>query len=138
MKDILNLNLRGRVRITTLKHGEISNYLEVNNAIDPTVAKDVVRHCIAGEIDYSLSQIGVYKAGGLLAIKTVALADITYSGTDRVRLAVLFYTSDFADTLDECRLIAPVVGNFSIITGLSVTKSSIEDMQLIWTIDINT
>jgi hypothetical protein len=130
----LNLQLKGKIEYELYgPGGVIEKSGEVSNAIDTAIAREVVRRAI-GDGDRVIDQIAVYKASGLLSAKTVA--SVTYSGAARVRYRVLFDFADFNDTLDEARLYCVAEGAFSTITGLSIAKTSLQQLGIIWSIDI--
>lgn len=134
LTSLLNLELKGKVEYELIGPGGIIEKSgEVANAIDTAVAREVVRRAI-GDGDRVIDQVAVYKAAGLLA--TATIASVTYTGAARVRYRVLFDFADFNDTLDEARLYCVAEGAFSTITGLAIQKTSLQQLGIIWSIDI--
>jgi hypothetical protein len=98
-----------------------------------TNSKTIIAKCIGGDTSYVINKIYVYKAGVLKASK---LATIAFPTSVKTQFSVVFDLLDFNDTIDEVRLGSDSGGNFSAITGLSITKDNLHKMSIYWTIQI--
>lgn len=98
-------------------------------------AKNILVHALA-EGTFLVDQIKVYKAGAPLA----TTPPLTWSfppGNDKVLFNGRFDEASFNDTFDEIRLDSSTGGNFSKITGLSVTKNNTLQLEVQWKITLN-
>lgn len=135
LKDIIKPKFKGEVKIWTEdRYGNITILYEDHNTIVAN-AENVIRRCISGDA-YPIDNIAAYKAAVLLATKEVTTDDRTLISTDAFEFTTIFTFDDFDDTLDELRLVSSLAGNFSEVTGLSIEKTSLEQLGVTWKITI--
>ena len=136
MKEIIKPNAKGHLKLWLIdKDGKITVLYDDHNAIVAD-AETIMRNCISG---YStpVDAIVAYKSGGVLASKTVGEEERAFVSTNGFTFTTLFTFADFNDTLDELRLESSIVGSFSEVTGLDISKSSEEQLGISWTITFN-
>lgn len=134
-QETYHKNTRGHIKITKFNaQGDARVIVDRANLIlansDAIVAK-----LLGGTANWNLDRIGVYKATSLIIANSIT--SVSYPATNSVKFAAYFSTSDFNDTIDEVRLASAIGGDFSQVTGLSVTKDSTQELLIEWTIIIN-
>lgn len=96
-------------------------------------SKVIIAKTIGGNINFSINQIKVYSGGILLA---TAIPVISFPISNKTEFFAEFDTTSFTGTVDELRLCSSVGGDFSQITGISITKNNIQNMSVKWSIEI--
>ena len=134
MRDTLNAIIKGKIEIyQILDNGEKVLILERDNAIQPE-AVDVIRRCIAGESN-KVDTIQVYESDTLKSEKITSHQILT--GFDnKVKFISLFDENSFVGGFDELRLVSSTTGNFSKVTGLSLTKQVNTRISIEWVLTI--
>lgn len=134
MKEIINIGIKGHLKIWIVDKDGERILFDDHNDVDTIPALDIIRRCISGE-DKPIDLVACYKAAVLLASKS--FTSISYGGTEDVTYTSLFTFGDFNDTLDEIRLVSSILGNFSTVTGLSITKTDAQELGISWTLTFN-
>lgn len=136
IQDNLKPQIHGHLKVEILENGKRTILYDDHNDIQAAVAETVIRNCISG---YStpLDYIAAYKAGGLLASKTLTEDYRTFTSTDAFTFLVLFDFEDFNDTLDEVRLGSSIEGVFSKVESLSIEKTNLQQLSISWKITIS-
>lgn len=99
-------------------------------------ARKIIAHCLGGDILYALNQIGVYKAGVLVA--NTPSVTINYpAGDDKIRINGRFNEASFNDTVDEIKLGSIAGGIFSQVGSLSILKTNTIQLEIEWVLTIN-
>ncbi len=98
-------------------------------------AKQIICNALAGQSGYILDTIKPYKAGTALATSTSVT--YTFPTFNQISINATFNEASFNDTLDELRLVCAAHGDFSYITGISVTKTNVLQLQVNWLLTIN-
>lgn len=122
---------KGKISIINAITSEI--LLEHNNAIQP-FANESMAKLLAGDLSYIPSVIGVYLASVNIALSVNPLI-ISNPTTTSVKYAAYFDLASFSGDLDEVRLECGLAGTFSIVTGLTFTKTT--PIYITWTITIS-
>ena len=129
----INYNARGDVWITRIDSKSKHLVFEDHNLILEN-AKKIFVNAIGGNA-FVVDTIQVKKSGGLLAEATV-MVDFP-AGDDKVRFTARFDEASFNDTLDEIRLVSSAGGDFAEITGLSIAKDSLNQLEIVWQVTLN-
>lgn len=127
--------IKGWVKITGINSkGEKIILLDRKNALVDN-ARTILAHSIAGDNNYKLDLIELYKAGNLLSSSPYLTP--SYPDNHRVKFSTRFDENSFNDTFDELRLKSSSTGDFSIITGVNVEKDNTVKMEIEWILTIN-
>jgi len=135
--DSVNVQINGWVEIWEEVRGKRTLIFSRKNTVQ-TNAKKILSRCIGSDSNYFIDRIQAYKAAVLLSSKPMILTEFPTPDDDKVAFSAEFLTGDFNDTLDELRLISIVGGDFSKITGLSITKDASTKLVVKWQITIST
>jgi|SRR5882757_5989121 len=128
-KEKLELDIRGRVAFI-YDTGEVVRY---DNAIQAT-AKEIVSKALIGNVTGLIDTIELYNLGILICSRPVTVKSIV--NATEVEFDALFDAASFNSHVDEARLKASALGYFSIVTGVDITKTSIQSILVSWTIQI--
>jgi hypothetical protein len=132
MKESIKLNAKGYVKALAIYPDRTEVLWEGPNALTAN-AKDIVAKLL-GQVQCPLDNITAYNTATPLATAvctaTVSPATVEILGT--------FTEASFAGVVDELRLQSSSEGDFSIITGLNVTKTNAYQLAIQWTLTINT
>lgn len=135
MQQTINLNFKGDLEI---KLFDKDNNLIWEKFIHNTLLdnyKNIVRRALAGEAE--LDQIIAYdEFGGVLYIGTIS--QVTHNGTvnNKSTFICTFSESSFDGTIAEVVLCSSLHGEFSRVSGLDLTKTSTQVLQIAWTLTI--
>lgn len=136
IKEIIKPQLKGHVQAFIIdKLGNKRIVYDDHNAIVDN-AETILRNCVSG-YQTPIDAITAYKLGAVLASKTVGEEHRTMVSTDAFTFVTIFEFADFDDTLDELRLNSSIEGSFSEVTGLSIEKTSVDQLGISWTITFN-
>lgn len=125
----IKINPKGSVKISI---GDLVKYDDHNAILDNS--KEIIARVLGGQGSYSIDLIKVYKNNVLVAQNPPSVIDFPEVG--KCRFFCIFNPASFDDTIDEVRLSSVAGGDFSAITGLSITKGNTENMSIQWTIEI--
>lgn len=135
IKDIFKVQdrMKGHILVRVRKPGgEWEVVVDRKNAITAN-APLLLSKALAGETGWKIDRIQCKKAGVQLAIQNTTK---TYPATGEVMFETTFSTSSFNDTVDEVRLNSLVGGDFSTVTGLSITKTNLLELNIQWKLTI--
>lgn len=136
MKQKINIEVKGHLKITSIKKGEKPQVLyNDHNALIPNY-KNIIRHAIAGDISYAIDRVRVL--GSSVPLATTVISSVSYIPlTDNeVKFIAVFDEASFDGTFDEVFLFSDAGGDFSQVTGLSITKDNQTQLQIEWTLKI--
>lgn len=105
---------------------------EINNALIPN-SKEIIAKALAAQTGWLIDSIKAMKASAVLATGNTSAS---FPASNQVQFQTLFDFSDFNDTLDEVRLSSALGGDFSVVTGLSVTKTNLLQLNMKWVLTI--
>ncbi len=134
-KDIFIVkdHVKGHLLVRSRKPGgEWEVIVDKKNAITAN-APLLISKALAGETGWKIDRIQCLKASVELAIETVTK---TYPAAGQVKFDTTFSLASFNDTLDELRLTSITGGDFSAVTGLSITKSDEIELNIQWLLSI--
>jgi hypothetical protein len=133
IKDNLIIKPEGKVQIRVWESNDpLVKLLNKFNAIVDN-SKIIIAKCIGGNNAYHIDTIEVYALGVLLK---KGIPVISFPISNKTEFFVEFDAPSFSGTVDEIRLVSGIGGPFSQITGISVIKSSTQNMSIKWTIEI--
>lgn len=138
MKDKLKLSISGAAEISTIdiNHGK-SKTTSFKNAVNAAVAIEALARNLAQQPGYGLYQIRVYNGASLLASKAVSSVTVTGAGDNIVRAVATFGATDFDGSYTKITLaVDGSLGEFSEITGLTLSKTNSELIQITWDLTI--
>lgn len=135
MKQPFNLNIKGHLKITRVSKTAREVLYDNHNALVANY-KNIVRHCIAGDNTHKIDTMRVKKAGSTLADSTISSVTYIPMTDNEVKFVALFNEASFDDTLDEVQLRSLGGGQFSEVTGLSITKDNQTQLIFEWTLKI--
>lgn len=98
-------------------------------------AEQIVATLLGGTSANAIDTLSVYIAAVLQANGTSFT--VTYPSANQVKFAAHFDAASFNGTFDELRLTSAAGGTFSTKTGLSITKTSAQTMDVEWLLTIN-
>lgn len=133
-QEQLKLRLEGNLRIQITEGGKVVRTLEVKNAIQP-FARTIICRLLGNQANNYLGSIQGLTGGSSQANPPITI--VTYPGVNQVSVTAHFDEASFAGTLDELRLNNAAGSTFSKKTGISVTKSSTEAMDVVWTLTVD-
>ena len=128
-KEKLGLDIIGKVAFK-MDNGATIRY---KNSIQAT-AKQIVSLAIIQNAQALIDTIELYLVGVLVSSRPITARSIVNS--TEVQFDCLFDGPSFTGPIDEARLKASALGYFSIVTGVSVTKTSTASLLVSWTIQI--
>lgn len=127
---------KGWIKIWGIDKGNKRILLEDRSNALVENARKIIAHSLAGDSQYFIDTIEVYKAAALLA--TSPGLTISYPAGDKtVKFITRFDEASFNDTLDEVKLISSTGGIFSEVSGLSVLKDNTLKLEIEWILTIN-
>lgn len=126
---------KGTVSIYQWENGQWKLSQVINNAIQ-AIAKEVVAERLAENNLVRIDQIEILNGGLSLAIRAITERIVSPGELDAVTFNAIFEEAAFTGSFTEARLISSGKGNFSIITGLALSKSGSEKILVSWKIKI--
>jgi hypothetical protein len=135
MKQQITLDIKGHLKIIKTKDGKSETVFDDHNAILPNY-KNIIRHCIAGDITHFIDNIKVLKASVELATSVITQVDYIPLTDNEVKFTAIFDENSFNDTFDEIFLLSAGGGDFSTVNGLSIAKDDQTQLSLSWTLKI--
>lgn len=135
MKNTLNMEIKGHLQIVKIKKGKNEIVYDDHNAL-VTNYKNIIRHCIAGDATHFLDKIRVLKASAQLANTSISQVEYIALTDNEVKLVATFDEASFNDTFDEIYLYSDAGGDFSHVTGLSISKDDQTQLTVSWTLKI--
>lgn len=132
----LTIGIKGHVTAYLIKDGQRSVILDRSNALDNNF-KNIIRRLLVGENTYQLNRMRAKKANATLATVNTTSYVIDPLANNIVTLVANFDENSFDDTLDELNLFSDVGGDFSILTGLNITKDNLSQLEINWKLTIN-
>lgn len=98
-------------------------------------AEQIVATLLGGTSANAIDTLSVFAAAVLQA--NGASFTVTYPLANQVKFAAHFDAASFSGTFDELRLSSAAGGTFSTKTGLSITKTGAQTMDVEWLITVN-
>jgi hypothetical protein len=126
---------KGTVSIYKWEYNNWKLYYFFNNAIQ-AIAKEVVAERLAENNLVRIDQIELLNGGLSLAVRDITERIVPPGELDSVTFNAIFDEASFSGSFTEARLISSAKGDFSIVTGLSLSKSPTEKIMISWKIKI--
>lgn len=129
------LSAKGEVHLSILSaKGEVIHGVTKQNALT-TNAKEILSRAL-GQVS-SIDTISVYSSGVLQATVPITVRLNQSPGTAATfQYSGLFPMNSFAGNFDELRLADSSYGDFSRLTGLTLSLQALQQLQVDWAITI--
>jgi hypothetical protein len=133
MKQGINIDIKGHLKITEEQSGNI--LYDDHNALSPNY-RNIIRRCIAGELDKSINQLQAWYQGNLISTTTLISKSYSVITNNEVTFFFKFLDTDFNSNFDKVVLGSNVGGDFSEVLDLSLSKDNNTTLQIQWTLKI--
>jgi len=135
MKENLNLEVSGHIKLYEFRENCRVLILDQKNAIQ-VEAKNIIRKALTGLA--KIDKITCLAAGDVVLGSTTVGATLTSPNQGEVTFTGNISAASFAGTIEKLKLDSIYESqSFSIVSGLSVVKDGLTDLQVEWTIRIN-
>lgn len=135
MKEEIKLAMSGAAKIRYISNSVEYNIISIKNAIQASNAIKTIAKNLANLTGFGLYQIRVYNGATLLVSKSIT-KDVIGVGENIVEAQALFTETDFSGSFTKLTLVAEGGLEFSIIDGLTLSKTNSEQIEITWELTI--